>query len=259
MSAPLLSPTTGEPVAVVARRNRLGLTFLIVADFSGTLALIISYCYLWSLNVNNGWAPNQQTFGNNDLLKSRSPLPWAADWPFWAILALTVVATIVLWIGIRSVRGGHRGGLVGAALVALLVTLVAIALQWWQITTFPFGPGNGSYASAVFLLTASTLAHLLLVGFLLLAITNRTRAGLVSSENPFQAKLVGYWMVWVCASILLGALCTTFLKASPNTTPANFGEFSLFNPDAAAPSRSPSPSASPSASPSTSASPSPSQ
>ena len=255
MSAPLLSPTTGEPVAVVARRNRLGLTFLIVADFSGTMALIISYCYLWSLNVNNGWAPNQQTFGNNDLLKARSPLPWAADWPFWAILALTVVATVVLWIGIRSVRGGHRGGLVGAALVALLVTLAAIALQWWQITTFPFGPGNGSYASAVFLLTASTLAHLLLVGFLLLAITNRTRAGLVSSENPFQAKLVGYWMVWVCASILLGALCTTFLKASPNTTPANFGEFSLFNPDAAAPSPSPSPSASPSSS----ASPSPSQ
>ena len=255
MSAPLLSPTTGEPVAVVARRNRLGLTFLIVADFSGTLALIISYCYLWSLNVNNGWAPNQQTFGNNDLLKSRSPLPWATDWPFWAILGLTVLATIVLWIGIRSVRGGHRGGLVGAALVALLVTLAAIALQWWQITTFPFGPGNGSYASAVFLLTASTFAHLLLVGFLLLAITNRTRAGLVSSENPFQAKLVGYWMVWVCASILLGCLCTTFLKASPNTTPANFGEFTLFNPNATAPS--PSPSGSPSASPS--ASPSPSQ
>ena len=257
MSAPLLSPTTGEPVAVVARRNRLGLTFLIVADFSGTLALIISYCYLWSLNVNNGWAPNQQTFGNNDLLKSRSPLPWAADGPFWAILGLTVLATIVLWIGIRSVRGGHRGGLVGAALVALLVTLAAIALQWWQITTFPFGPGNGSYASAVFLLTASTFAHLLLVGFLLLAITNRTRAGLVSSENPFQAKLVGYWMVWVCASILLGCLCTTFLKASPNTTPANFGEFTLFNPNATAPS--PSPSGSPSASPSSSASPSPSQ
>ena len=253
MSAPLLSPTTGEPVAVVARRNRLGLVFLIVADFSGTMALIISYCYLWSLNVNNGWAPNQQTFGNNDLLKSRSPLPWATDWPFWAILGLTVVATLVLWIGIRSVRGGHRGGLVGAALLALLITLAAIALQWWQITTFPFGPGNGSYASTVFLLTASTLAHLLLIGFLLLAITNRTRAGLVSTENPFQAKLVGYWMVWVCASILLGCLCTTFLKASPNTTPANFGEFSLFNPNA------PAPSPSPSGSPSSSASPSPSQ
>jgi len=242
VTAPLVSPTTGEPVSVVARRNRLGLTFLVVADFSGTLALIISYCYLWSLNVNNGWAPNDQTFGNNDLLKSRSPLPWAADWPFWTILVLAVIATVILWMGIRSLRSDHRGGLIVASVVSLIVMIGAVVLQWWQITTFPFGPGNGSYASAVFLLTASTLVHLLLVAFLLLAITNRTRAGLVSTGNPFQAKLVGYWMVWVCASILLGALCTTFLKASPNTTPANFGEFSLVNPNAPAPSPSASPS-----------------
>jgi heme/copper-type cytochrome/quinol oxidase subunit 3 len=248
VTAPLVSPTTGEPVAVVARRNRLGVIFLIVADFSGTMALIISYCYLWALNVNNGWAPNQQTFGNNDLLKSRSPLPWAADWPFWTILALAVVATVILWLGIRSLRADHRGGLIVASALSLIVVLGALVLQWWQITTFPFGPGNGAYASAVFLLTAATLVHLLLVAFLLLAITNRTRAGLVSVGNPFQAKLVGYWMVWVCASILLGAFCTTFLKESPNTTPANFGEFSLFNPDA--PTPTPSPSASPSASPS---------
>ena len=248
MSAPLLSPTTGEPVAVVARRNRLGLIFLVVADFTGTMALIISYCYLWSLNVNNGWAPNQQTFGNNDLLKSRSPLPWAADWPFWSILGLAVVATVILWLGIRSLRSGHRGGLIAASILSLLVVIAAIVLQWWQITTFPFGPGNGAYASAVFLLTAATFIHLLLVAFLLLAITNRTRAGLVSTENPFQAKLVGYWMVWVCASILLAVICTTFLKASPNTTPANFGQFTLYNPDAPTPSASPSGSASPSAS-----------
>ena len=242
MTAPLVSPTTGEAVSVVARRNRLGLIFLVVADFSGTLALIISYCYLWSLNVNNGWAPNNQTFGNNDLLKSRSPLPWAADWPFWTILVLAVIATVILWMGIRSLRSDHRGGLIVASVVSLIVMIGAVVLQWWQITTFPFGPGNGAYASAVFLLTASTLVHLLLVAFLLLAITNRTRAGLVSVGNPFQAKLVGYWMVWVCASILLGALCTTFLKASPNTTPANFGDFSLVNPNAPAPSPSASPS-----------------
>ena len=248
MSTPALSPTTGEPVAVVGRRNRVGLIFLIVADFSGTMALIISYCYLWSLNVNNGWAPNEQTFGNNDLLKSRSPLPWAADWPFWAILALTVLATVILWVGVRSLRSGHRGALVGAAGISTLIVIGALVLQFWQMATFPFGPSNGAYASAVFLLTASVFAHLLLAVFLMLAITNRTRAGLVSTANPFQAKLVGYWMIWVCASILLGCLCTTFLKASPNTTPANFGNFSLFNPNA--PTPTPSPSASPSTSPS---------
>jgi heme/copper-type cytochrome/quinol oxidase subunit 3 len=205
------------------------------------MALIVSYCYLWSLNVNNGWAPNQQTFGNNDLLKSRSPLPWAADWPFWTILALTVVATVLLWVGIRSLRAEHRGGLVVMSALALIVSIVTLILQWWQITTFPFGPGNGAYASAVFLLAGAGIAHILLVIFLLLAVTNRTRAGLISADNPFQAKLVGYWMIWVCASLLLGCLCTTFLKVSPNTTPLQFGTFSLYNPNAPAPSPSPSP------------------
>jgi heme/copper-type cytochrome/quinol oxidase subunit 3 len=238
MSSSLMSPTTGETVAVVARRNRLGLIFLIVADFSGTMALIVSYSYLWSLNVNNGWAPNQQTFNSNDGLVKRVPLPWAADWPFWAILALTALATVVLWVGIRSLRSGNRGGLVGMAAIATVIIVAALVLQWWQITTMPFGPGNGSYASSVFWFTGAAFAHLLIILFLLLAVVNRTRAGLVSTGNPFQAKLVGYFMVWVCASLLICALCTTFLKASPNTTPSNFGEFTLSNTGAPASSGS---------------------
>ena len=52
-----LSPTTGEPMTTIARRAKAGLWTLIVMDVSGTLALIISYTYLWSLNVNGGWAP----------------------------------------------------------------------------------------------------------------------------------------------------------------------------------------------------------
>lgn len=254
MSSPVLSPTTGEPVAVVGRRNRLGLIFLIVADFSGTMALIISYCYLWSLNVNNGWAPNTPSLNGNLDVKSRAPLPWAADWPFWAILLLTVVATVILWMGVRSLRSGHRGGLVTASLISLLVVIGTLALQWWQMATFPFGPSNGAYASVVFLLTASTFLNLAITAFLLLAVVNRTRAGLIASDNPWQSKLVGYWMVWVCAAILLGALCTTFLKESSNPTPENFGGFSLVNPDKPTPEPSPSGSASPSASPSGSAS-----
>ncbi|MGI9196115.1 MAG: cytochrome c oxidase subunit 3 [Candidatus Nanopelagicales bacterium] len=237
-----LSPTTGEPVSVVARRNRVGLTFLIVVDFSGTMALIISYCYLWSLNVNNGWAPNQQTFNGNNGLVSRSPLPWAADWPFWTILLLTVIATAVAWWASRGIAEGHRGRLLTGSLVASLVIIVALVLQIWQMSTFPFGPSNGAYASVVFLLTGSTAVHLVLVAFLLLAVLNRSRAGLISAGNPSQVKLVSMWMTWVCASILLGCLCTTFLKASSNVDPPNFGSFTQFNPNAATPSPSASPS-----------------
>ena len=244
MTSPALSPTTGEPVAVVARRNRVGLIFLVVVDFSGTMALVISYCYLWSLNVNNGWAPNQQTFNGNNGLVSRSPLPWAADWPFWAILLLTVLATLLMWWGVRGIFAGHRDRLVMAAVLSSLIVIGALALQIWQMSTFPFGPSNGAYASCVFLITGSTAVHLALVAFLLLAISNRTRAGLVSVANPYQGRLVAMWMTWVCASILLGCLCTTFLKASSNVDPPNFGNFTMYNPNAPTPSASPSPSAS---------------
>ena len=34
-------------------------------------------------------------------------------------------------------------------------------------------------------------------------------------------------MVWICVSVLLGALLTTFLLDSPNTEPSIFGTFKL--------------------------------
>lgn len=254
MSSPVLSPTTGEPVSVVGRRNRLGVIFLIVADFSGTMALIISYCYLWALNVNNGWAPNTPSLNGNLDVISRERLPWAADWPFWVIFLLSVVATVILWMGIRSLRPGHHAGLVTAAVVSLIVTIATLALQWWQMATFPFDITSGAYASAVFLLTGSVLFNVGISAFLLFGVAGRTSSGKIAADNPWQAKLVGYWMIWVCFAILLGAICTTFLKDSTNANPENFGGYSLVNPDDAYSTPSPSPSGS--ASPSASASPS---
>ena len=83
------SPTTGEPVTTTARRNRLGVWLLIVSDVTGTLALLVAYSYLWSLNVNSAWAPP----GN----------AWATLWPFWALVAGLVVATLLMWWG-RIIR-----------------------------------------------------------------------------------------------------------------------------------------------------------
>lgn len=231
MSAPALSPTTGEPVSIVASRNRVGIYLLIVADFAGTMALIIAYCYLWSLNVNNGWAPNQQTFDGSNNLMSRSPLPWAADWPFWAILLLTVIGTLLIWWAARGIKAGHKGRLVTGALLGTLVILLAFVMQIWQIVTFPFGPSNGSYASAVLLLTGSAAVHLFLLLFLTLAVTNRGRAGLISPANPSQANLVAIYMTWVCASLLLACLCTTFMKESSNPNPAPFGQLNQPGPN----------------------------
>lgn len=228
MTTTALSPTTGESIAVISRRFTVGMWLLIVMSVSGQLALIVSYTYLWSLNVNGGWAPpgaRLTASETNSTLPSASKTSFAVEWPFWAILGIVVLATVALWIGYRELRKGNRAGMVTSGSLALLLSIVALVAQWVQASTFPFGAGDGAYASAVLLLCASNIVNLLLVVFLLVGLVNRTRRGLVSMLVPYQAKLVGMWMVWVCIAFLLGALCTTFMVESPNLDPSTFGVF----------------------------------
>ncbi len=165
-----VSPTTGEPITTIARRGRVGLWFMIVADVAGTIALVISYTYLWSLNVNGGWAPpgssltDEQT--NSTLPSTPSKATFAAEWPFWAIFLVVVLATALMWFGYRSARRGNHAGLILGAGLSFLVTVAALVFQWIQMSTFPFGAGDGAYASAVLLLSASNIFHLLLLIFI---------------------------------------------------------------------------------------------
>lgn len=223
-----LSPTTGEPMSTIARRGRVGLWLMIVMSASGTIALIISYSYLWSLNVNGGWAPPGAKLTANETNNTITKLKgtFAPEWPFWAIMGITALATIFMWWGYRSVRmRGSQPALVAGSALALIVSIAALVAQWIQISTFPFGPTNGAYASAVLLLCASNIFNLLLVIFILTGIVNRARKGLISAAVWYQAQLASYWMTWVVLAFLLGVLVTTFMVESPNTDPAIFGGF----------------------------------
>ncbi len=224
-----VSPTTGEPITTIARRARLGLWLLIVADVAGTIALVISYSYLWSLNVNGGWAPPGATLTanqtNSTLPTTPSTATFAVEWPFWAILFVVVVATALMWFGYRSARSGNHAGLMVGAGLSFLVTVAALIFQWIQMSTFPFDAGDGAYASAVLLLCASNIFHLFLLLFIGMGIFMRARKGLIDKTNWYQAQLLSYYMTWVCIAFLLGAILTTFMVESPNTDPAIFGTF----------------------------------
>jgi heme/copper-type cytochrome/quinol oxidase subunit 3 len=214
MSAAVESPrsaTTGEPVATVARRNRLGIWLCIISDATGTVALLISYVYLWSLNVNNQWAPPKNAFAD-----------W---WPFWAIVAGIVMSTALIWWGIAGIAKGHKGRLAGAAVLASLILIATLVGQIAQLSTFPFGPSDGAYASATFWLCLATAFHLSLLGLLVLAISLRTAKGLITTDNHSHARLVAMYMTWVCISAALGALVATTMLASPNTQMPLFGTF----------------------------------
>lgn len=207
----VLSPTTGEPVAVVARRNRLGIWLCIVSDAAGTVSLLIAYAYLWSLNVNKSWAPRRGD--------------WAPDWVFWAIVLGMVVACALLWLGVRGIFAGHRGRLLVWANVASLILLAMFIFQIWQLSTFPFGIEESAYTSATFWLALSNAIHLSLGSLLVLAVANRTRTGRIATDNPYQARLVAMWVTWLCVAAILGATFTTFMKDSPNTEPPAFQSF----------------------------------
>ncbi|MBU6148300.1 MAG: hypothetical protein KGP10_09050 [Actinomycetales bacterium] len=221
------SPTTGEPMTTVARRSLGGLWCFLVMDVSGTLALVISYTYLWSLNVNNGWAPPGASLNasQTNAVPAKGTATFATEWPFWAILIGVTCAMLLMWWGYRQLLSGRPGALIGLGTLSLIVIVAMLVAQVWQMATFPFGTGNGAYASAVYALTASNVAHLLLVAFLALGIVLRTRAGVVSSAVPYQARLVTYWLMWVSIAFLLGALLTSFLLDSPNVNPTTFGFF----------------------------------
>lgn len=255
----VLSPTTGEPMAVVGRRNTLALWLMIVADAAGTIALLISYTYLWSLNVNGGWAPpgaNLTAVETNNDIPSNVQATFAPEWPFWGILGLVLLSTVAMWWAYRSAKGGYQAALVTGAVLSMLLMITALVAQWIQVTTFPFGPSDGAYASAVIVLCGSNIFHMLLSMFLVIGIVNRSRKGLINQGAHYQAQATSYYMTWVTVSVLLGALVTTFFVVSPNTDPSRFGSFKTISESAAEPTPAPSstPASSPSPSPSPSAS-----
>lgn len=228
----LRSATTGEPVTVVERRNRLGIWLCIVSDITGTVALLISYAYLWSLNVGGGWAPPNDAYAD--------PLP------FWFIFIGFALAATLMWWGVRGIRAGNVGRMVTAAALSSLIVLVTFVSQVWQLSTFPFGVSDGAYASATFWLALSAAFHLFTVFFLTTAVLGRTRKGLISPANPYHAHLVAMFMTWTVIAAFLGALLATTMTDSPNTQSPAFGGFS--NAPASAPAASPAASAAPSAS-----------
>jgi len=206
-----LYPTTGEPVAVNARRNRLGVWLCIVSDCAGSIALLIAYSYLWSLNVNNAWAPPKNAF--------------APDLPFWLIVLGTVLATIAMWWGYKGLVKGHKDRMIIGATLATLIVLVTFIGQIVQLCTFPFDIQDGAYASSVFWLCIGAAIHLFLVLFFTMAMIFRTKADRITSDNPYHARLVSMWMTYVCIIIAIGALFTLVMKESPNTGAPTFGTF----------------------------------
>jgi heme/copper-type cytochrome/quinol oxidase subunit 3 len=96
-------------------------------------AFAFAYFYLRSVNSSGRWEgsgyhPPQKGYG-------------------WAILACVVVSAIVQYVGLTRIKAGAKSAWQAAGLVALLLGLVAVALEIVQLLSLPFQPGSSGFSS----------------------------------------------------------------------------------------------------------------
>lgn len=183
------------------RTQRLGVLLLIVGDAAFVLSLVFTYLYLRALNTEGGWiSPNGRTVTIG--------LGW--------LIAAVMVVSLALYRWAETGAGRARRLTLGVLLAVLLV-LVDLALQAYQLATAGIRVADGSYASAWWALAGYHAFHLVLTLFIGVAIWNRARIGRYATDH-WQVRLVGYWWAWVTVAAIITA-ATTSLTTIPHVVP----------------------------------------
>jgi heme/copper-type cytochrome/quinol oxidase subunit 3 len=103
-----------------------GLTFLFGA-------FVFAFFYLRSINSHHLWYPPNFA----------GPKMWTGV----VIMGLIVVSAAAQTLVLQRIKAGAKSAWVSGAIVALVLGLVAVALQIWQLTNVPYWPGSSGFAS----------------------------------------------------------------------------------------------------------------
>jgi heme/copper-type cytochrome/quinol oxidase subunit 3 len=96
-------------------------------------AFAFAYFYLFSSDGHSKWLPSSTT-------------PPQAGYGA-AIMALIVISALIQTVGLQMIKGGSKGRWFVAAVIALVLGLVAVALQIVELLNLPFQPGQSGFAS----------------------------------------------------------------------------------------------------------------
>lgn len=176
----------------VGRRWMTGAVLIIVADASFVAALSFTYLYLRGVNTEGAFHPP----------KSATASLW---WP-WLITACMVAGYIAYRSGLGRPGESVRSRFVGSAVLGLLLMTVALVLNILQMVTFPFKVSDDAYASAVFVIAAGNVFHLLITLFTGVGAANRVRHRLTEGPQIWSLRIIGVWWGWVCLASATGAL-----------------------------------------------------
>jgi heme/copper-type cytochrome/quinol oxidase subunit 3 len=189
-------------------KERFALWLFIAGDAIFLLMELFYWFYLRTLNTNGMWRgaqcsvahPCVDGLGNN----LTHEVPQANPWYSVAIAALLVVAALVIWSVERSARRGEKRAVVsGLAGLAALILLGAIALGCYQFGTTPFTTIQGTYASTYLFFMGSTLAHMILLGFIGIGVWNRARIGKFDNGQWHHVRLFRIFAIWIALSAVI--------------------------------------------------------
>ena len=186
---------------VVGSRNRLGVILLLVADISFALSMVFVYFYLRGQNVNDMWLPAATA--------DRPAILPISSSSAWIVTAVCAVGALTHIYGLRGARAHNQTQLKLGSLVALVASIIAIAIQVNTISSVPFTFNDGAYVSCFYMFAFLNFVHLALTIFISLGNWNRARLGLYT-ENFWHVDIVRIWWIWMTVSSLLGAFCLTY-------------------------------------------------
>ncbi len=145
-SAPLTENVQAEPPDWQPHAIRLGGRLLCGSITFFFVAFLFAYFYLLALNTNGHFR-----IGNTE-----PPIGLGT-----AIAGLLLVGAIIYRLAARR----PFTDVMPAGIVALLCTLAAVALQFYEYTTLSFGAASGGYAAVFFGWTASYAVLALIGGY----------------------------------------------------------------------------------------------
>jgi heme/copper-type cytochrome/quinol oxidase subunit 3 len=186
-----------------------GSRLMIGITISGLGAFLFAYFYLRSVNSHGNWIPAHFT----------GPQAWQGA----LIMGLVVVSALAQSFGLIQIKAGRKAPWRLAAVVALVLGLLAAALQIWQLTILPFQPGDGGFAS-VFTGASPVFAVIVLgtmVWLEILVAGSRQLPDISFIEQPptfeeaaavqrFQASLSAFTLYWNFVAIAAVVLWLLF-------------------------------------------------
>lgn len=183
----LLQPGNTVPVGSAGERSSgwLGCLMLIATEGALFGYLIFAYLYL-AVQTKVHWPPEG--------------LP---KLPLGALNTLILVSSSVfVWLCERYVKRARRRTAVAWMVVAVLLGIVFVGIQWHEWRAHPYGPAAHLYGSLYFTITGFHMAHVL-VGLVVLVLLGVWTALGYFDERRHAALRIGglYWhfvdVVWL--------------------------------------------------------------